>query len=244
MPSDFFQQRWDATLVGVLLSTTSVGIVAATGGSHGWTSCNWSWKEAAADPNIYIRDDGSFPGDVIRDGVLNSFQGRINEAIGEWSSAMANLGLRGRLIRVSSGAQVFLHYQTQENALFGITFATTDTGVNNCLIHNATNRTIRFADVYISIRGDWFTQGADRRALWENCPYNGLQPAYTCSKKPMLVAPSLMSSGTPSASLLTQRTLRLTAAPWPSAWLSVAGWTPEATRCGGRRCVRPIQPAA
>lgn len=171
------------SLVGVLLSTSSVGVVTATGGSYGWTSCNWSWKEAAPDPNIYIRDDGSFPGDVIRDGVLNSFQGRINDAIAEWSSTMANIGLRGRLIRVSSGAQVFLHYQTMDNQPFGITFATTDTGVNNCVIHSTTNRTVRFADIYVSRRDEWFSQGNDRRALWENCPYNGYQPAYTCSKK-------------------------------------------------------------
>lgn len=29
----------------------------------------------------------------------------------------------------------------------------------------------------------WFTQDNNRRSLWENCPYNGFQPAYTCGKK-------------------------------------------------------------
>lgn len=170
-------------LIGVMSSLWTIGLVRATGGNYGWGSCNWSWKEAAADANIYFRDDGTFPPDVVRDGVVNSFQGRINDTTGEWSAAMANLGLRGRLIRVSSGALLFFHYQAGLDTPFGLAMLTTDTGVNNCWIHSSVNRTVRFADIYINSRPDWFTQDNSRRALWENCPYSGFQPTYTCSKK-------------------------------------------------------------
>lgn len=143
-------------LIGMLSSVWTVGLVRATGGNYGWSSCNWAWKEAAPDPNIYFRDDGTFPPDVIRDGVLNSFQGRINDATGAWSATMANLGLRERLVRVSSGALLFFHYEAGLDTPFGMAMVTTDTGVNNCVIHSAVNRTIRFADIYINLRSDWF----------------------------------------------------------------------------------------
>lgn len=35
----------------------------------------------------------------------------------------------------------------------------------------------------MAIYDHWFVQDDSRRVLWESCPANAYQPAYTCSKK-------------------------------------------------------------
>lgn len=52
------------------VSPVLVQPVLAAGGTSGWTNCNWAWKENTATPNITFRQDGSFPGDVFKDGVI------------------------------------------------------------------------------------------------------------------------------------------------------------------------------
>lgn len=109
-------QRSMSSILGTILVASLIVLVptdgaSASGGNYGWTQCNWSWREEAPDANIYFRDDGTFPGDVVRDGVLNSFHGRMTDALAEWNLRLAALGLRTRLVRVSSGALLFAHYQ-------------------------------------------------------------------------------------------------------------------------------------
>jgi hypothetical protein len=131
-------------------------------------------------PALRIRDDGTFPPDTIRDSVLNSFNNRITDMIGRWSTLMGQIGLRGRLVRVTSGANIIAHYSTIGNPT-GLTMVTHQWG-SACVEHRTANVPIDYVDVYIGVRSDWFTQDDSRRALWEGCPYNG-GPAYTCSKK-------------------------------------------------------------
>lgn len=154
---------------------------------YGWTDCHWAWREVLQNPNIRVRDNGSFPPDTIRDGVMNSFDERIDVALGEWNKALANtgLGLGTRYQRVGSSefAHVTLEYENLPLPadVLAVTSHTNHTSAD-CPTHGTSDDRISSAKIEFDVRGDWFTQRHDRRALWEACPTNNFQPAYTCSK--------------------------------------------------------------
>lgn len=107
----------------------------------------------------------------------------MSESVGKWNNAMNQIGLRGDLVRVTTGANITARYEGVAGA-DGITFID---GVNisqtgQCPVHGTVGDSIFSAQIYVAPRSDFFTQGSDRRALWEACPTQG-GPAYTCSKQ-------------------------------------------------------------
>lgn len=172
-------------VVGVLLTTIIfTQPVSASGGATGWSNCNWAWKEGASNPNLTFQSDGSFPPDVVRDGVVNSFTARMADSVGEWNRIMnTRLALRGDFIRVASGGNVVARYQTIDPSALGVVFLDGQTvTLDACPPHGLNLNSNFSATVYISVRSDWFTQDDSRRALWEACPTQG-GPQYTCSKQ-------------------------------------------------------------
>lgn len=92
-------------------------------------------------------------------------------------------------MKVFSGALLIVSYRQFQNIPTGATITHTDPPDAECVTHGAQSVKIRWAEIWMTPRGTpaipdgWFTQDNSRRQLWENCPYNGFEPAYTCSKK-------------------------------------------------------------
>lgn len=165
-------------------------ISAHSSDSYGWTACHWAYREDYTNANMTLREDGSFPVDGFGDGVRNSFDDRVSTAVSTWSSAMAGIGLRGRLIRNASTsyANIVVRYSeidSQNSGLLGVTSIDGRSGSElsqHCPIHGlADNRNFN-AEILIDKRPDWFTQDWDRRAYWEGCAARNYVTAYTCSK--------------------------------------------------------------
>jgi len=159
-----------------------------SGDNYGWSDCHWAWREAPSwpTPNLTVRDDGTYPADGWGDGVLNSFNQRINDMVARWSTEMYRLGLRGRLVRVPSNqfANIVLRNRATGGAA-GITFLDGLTGPDlsqRCPVHGTSDDRILAAEVWTDVRSDWFTQGWERRTYWEGCPARGDTTSYTCKK--------------------------------------------------------------
>ena len=106
------------------------------------------------------------------------------DGVSRWNAAFNGAGSTSDLVRVTSGQNITAHElsdfeQQQMQLVRGLTVID---GGQGCFVHDLSVNSIFSAVIYIERRGDWFTQDDSRRALWEACPSNGFQPAYTCAK--------------------------------------------------------------
>lgn len=191
------QSNWKAAPASIL-SAALAGLVAASIASagspplatathqYGWGDCNWQWKDDASSQSITWKYDGAypFPPNGNGDGVVNSFTGRVSDAMGRWNGALSGFGALARLSQVpsSSGANIVISYVDIFGAEFGATTITT-IATNSCVLHSTTDMQMRAAHVYLTPKDNWFTQDDSRRSYWEtNCPA-GTGTTYTCSKR-------------------------------------------------------------
>ena len=164
------------------------GLARASGGTLGWTSCNWENSTTLQAGVVYVRASG-YPSDAWRDGVLNSFNNRINDAIATWDWALSTEGYTlptdiARMADNGYGEQILVdqHEFGSGSNIWGDTFTYSQSGTNTCATHSTANNWIGWAHIRTDVHNEWWTQEDNRRAYWEGCPGRGYSPAYTCSK--------------------------------------------------------------
>lgn len=182
-----FGQVATAAIIAFASTSLIVQPVSATGGGYGWRNCNWENSLSVNDGTIWVRASG-YPADGWGDGVLNSFNNRINQAIQTWDNALAQAGYTwpveiARTADNASSEDIWVHRQAFSNAdLWGSAAVYAVNGANSCLMHSTSNNRIIWAEVQTREDPDWFTQEDSRRAYWEGCPGRNYVPTYTCSK--------------------------------------------------------------
>lgn len=166
-----------ALMLFLPLTVAAASPAQAGGGANGWSDCTWQ-NRSPADTRVRVNSANTFPPSTVQDGVTNSFTNRVSDAVNAWDGTMAANGIAQGVNYVSSGsaAEITIQYEQRNGQAFGITFTN-----SNCTIHRRANVFMASTDIFITPRGDWFTQDNSRRALWEACPTQG-GPAYTCSK--------------------------------------------------------------
>lgn len=174
-------------LLGLAAASLVMQPVAATGGSYGWSSCNWEDSNYNPDGDVRVRASG-YPGDGWGDGVKNSFSDRITSAVNDWNSALDRAGyvVPSTLFRIAdggSGEDIYVEQYNLLPAYWGTALTYSTLGSDSCTMHSLSNEPILWVRVRTAFYNDWFTQDDTRRSLWEACPANSYQPAYTCSKK-------------------------------------------------------------
>ena len=161
--------------------------VYANGGSYGWSLQLGELARPKCWTNLRARE--RYPPDSLRDGVLNSFNNRINQAIATWNAALNNAGyvVPTDVLRMTDpcGApqiEVTQYQFGSGSSLWGDATSYSQSGVNSCVMHSTSNDWLGFAHIRTDVHDDWWTQEDSRRAYWEDCPARNYLPAYTCSK--------------------------------------------------------------
>jgi hypothetical protein len=158
---------------------------AAHAEAYGWTNCSWA-DLTDRGYDVYVSNHPSypFPNDAIYDGVVNSFHGRLADAVGRWSWEMY-LNTNGWFAMEPSSAtsDVRVQYRLATGTFIGETFAFSIGRLcSSANLHQTSNWYIDYAEARIEPLPDWFTQDDSRRAHWEGCDDRGDTTSFTCTR--------------------------------------------------------------
>ncbi|WP_372530539.1 hypothetical protein [Euzebya sp.] len=139
-----------------------------------WWDC--SWEGSSGIVTYYVA--GTFPDDVVREGVVNSFEDRISGAAANWNSQLSAVSANNTLAMTSNGlsADIYWTYRNISGPA-----VTTVTALGGCDNHGSGDSDITDVLVEVDRREEWWTQPDSRRSTFESCTSSN--PSYTCSKE-------------------------------------------------------------
>lgn len=193
-----------AAALGLLISTASPA-AAWTDAQLSWSACGWFDLQGPirvqVDPGFKYPDPSQSP-----EGHYSSYPDRIQGAVNTWSGVFNNAPKWKHTLQVTTGVsepEIVLRNHTPDigdgKTYLGYTFVQRRVDgfsgsdfTNRCPYKSTTIQPLKYARIETAIRGDFFTQGNEWRAYWENkngdCPSGSrtdprTAPYSTCSKK-------------------------------------------------------------
>jgi hypothetical protein len=186
--------------LGLVISTASPA-AAWTDSELSWSACGWFDLQGPirvqVDPNYNYPAPSQSP-----EGHYSSYPDRIRGAVNTWSGVFNNAPKWKHTLQVTTGVaqpEIVLRNHTPNigdgKTYLGYTFVQRRVDgfsgsdfTNRCPYKSTTIQPMKYARIETAIRGDFFTQGNEWRAYWENkngdCPNRSAGAPYsTCSKK-------------------------------------------------------------
>jgi hypothetical protein len=178
--------RVGRVLAGLLVAATVI-VPAQRAEAHnvyyGFRNCTYERLQALQDVTVAVDSGARFPGDVIRDGVLNSFYNRLRDAVGRWDAALGGIsglayGMRYQGIGDGNQYVTVFYEELGNNTTLGSTNYSWAGPNFGCTVHSTALAQLAQTWISIDLRNEWFTQDDSRRGYWENCA----DGTFTCSR--------------------------------------------------------------